>query len=251
MSLTAEESSTRSVPIRLPVSSVAAKVIVALTGLALLGFVIAHMLGNLQIFLGQETLNDYAHFLKSVPELLWAARIGLLTVFVVHVTLTILLRARARQSRSTPYMYEQKLATTKAAQYMLVSGLCILAFVLYHLAHFTLGLTQSVPQFDAATGQTINASVLSLRDSRGYHDVYSMVIHGFRQPVIAVIYILAQLLLAMHLYHGISSAFQTLGINNDRLNNAIAWVGPAIAIVIALGNLSIPIAVLSGLIQLP
>ena len=184
------------------------------------------MLGNLQIFLGQETLNDYAHFLKSVPELLWAARIGLLTVFVVHVILTILLRTRARQSRSTPYMYEQKLVTTKAAQYMLVSGLCILAFVLYHLAHFTLGLTQTVPQLDAATGQTINASVLSLRDSRGYHDVYSMVILGFRQPVIAVIYILAQLLLAMHLYHGVNSAFQTLGINNDRLNNAIAWVGP-------------------------
>ncbi len=250
MSASAVESPTRAVP-KLPLNSVATKVIVAVTGLALVGFVLIHMLGNLQIFLGQETLNDYAHFLKSVPEILWAARIGLLTVFVVHVTLAILLRTRARQSRSTPYVYEQKLATTRAAQYMLVSGLCILAFVIYHLAHFTLGLTQTVPQLDPDTGEMINASVLSLRDSRGYHDVYSMVIFGFQQPAVAVAYILAQLLLAMHLYHGVNSAFQTLGINNDRLNAAIAWIGPALAIVVAIGNLSIPIAILAGVIQLP
>jgi succinate dehydrogenase / fumarate reductase cytochrome b subunit len=236
---------------KLPLTSVATKVIVAVTGLALVGFVLIHMLGNLQIFMGQETLNDYAHFLKSVPEILWAARIGLLSVFVVHVTLAVLLRMRARQSRSTPYVYEQKLATTRAAQYMLVSGLCILAFVIYHLAHFTLGLTQTVPQLDPETGQMVSASVLNLRDSRGYHDVYSMVILGFQQPAIAVTYILAQLLLAMHLYHGVNSAFQTLGLNNDRLNAAIAWIGPALAIVVAIGNLSIPIAILAGVIQLP
>jgi succinate dehydrogenase / fumarate reductase cytochrome b subunit len=235
----------------LPLSTVATKQIVAVTGLALIAFVIVHMIGNLQIFLGQETLNAYAHFLKAVPELLWAARIGLLTIFVVHVTLGVLVRLKASEARSTPYVLERKLVTTRAARYMLVSGLLVLFFILYHLAHFTLGWTTRFPHTDPATGQMVYQTVFELRDPRGYQDVYSMVVRSFQQPAISILYVIAQLLLAFHLYHGASSLFQTLGVNNRRINNALAWFGPAIALVIAIGNISIPVAVLTGFIQLP
>jgi succinate dehydrogenase / fumarate reductase cytochrome b subunit len=232
-------------------TTVATKVIVAITGLALLGFVVIHMVGNLQIYLGQETLNAYAHFLKSIPEVLWAARIGLLTVFLVHVVLAVWLRLKSQESRTTRYVYERKLVTTRAARYMLVSGLLVLFFVLYHLAHFTLGWTQTVSVLDPATGSTVQRTFFELRDANGHQDVYAMVVHGFRQPLIAGLYIVAQILLAMHLYHGASSAFQTLGVNNYRLTRFLSYLGPVLATVIAIGNISIPVAVLAGWIGLP
>lgn len=251
MSVTAERARPgSSVPLPLT-SSVGAKVIVAITGAGLLGFVLIHMVGNLQIFLGQETLNNYAHFLKSVPEILWVFRLGLLTFFVLHVWLALQLRLRSRELRDTPYVYERKLVTTRSATYMLVSGLMVLAFIVYHLMHFTFGWTTQVRIIDPATHAAAMGSVFQLRDARGYQDVYSMVIQSFQQPLISLTYIAAQLLLAFHLYHGASSLFQTLGINNRRINTALSYVGPLVATVIAVGNISIPVAVWTGILQLP
>lgn len=248
---TAETKPAGPIGLPIPLTSVGSKIVVALTGLALVGFVIVHMLGNLQIFIGPEALNDYAHFLKSVPEILWAARIGLLTLFVVHVVLAVQLRLNSDRTRQTPYVYERKLVTTRSARYMLISGLMVLFFILYHLAHFTLGWTQSVTVLDEATGRSVSRTFFELRDPKGYQDVYAMVIYGFQQPMVSGLYIIAQLLLAMHLYHGVSSAFQTLGINHYRINAILSWVGPVLAAVIAIGNISIPVAILTGAIGLP
>jgi succinate dehydrogenase / fumarate reductase cytochrome b subunit len=235
----------------LPRTTVGAKLLVAVTGLALMGFVLAHMLGNLQIFLGQEALNAYGHFLQSNLELLWPARIGLLTVFVVHVALAVKLRLATQQARTSPYVFDRTIVTSRAARYMLVSGLLVLAFVLYHLAHFTLGWTQTATVVEPASGKLVTMGLRDLRDVNGHHDVYSMVVLGFQNPLISGLYIVAQLLLASHLYHGASSVFQTLGVNNYRVNKILRWVGPVLATVVAVGNISIPVAVLSGLISLP
>ena len=232
---TTEERRPLTLPL-LPRTSVGCKMAVAITGLALTGFVLIHMLGNLQVYLGRETLNAYAHFLKSVPELLWGARLGLLTLFVYHIVVAVRLRIHTFETRSTPYVLNRSVATTTASKYMLLSGLVVLAFVLYHLAHFTLGWTQMTPD---------GKSVLTLVDPKsGYQDVYEMVILGFRNPVVSGLYIIANILLAMHLYHGVGSLFQTLGLHRS-------WVKPlgrAVAIVVLIGNVSIPLTILTGLV---
>jgi succinate dehydrogenase / fumarate reductase cytochrome b subunit len=250
MSLSTAQAKPRIAPAPVPLTSVGAKVVVAVTGLVLTAFVIVHMIGNLQIFLGPEPLNAYAHFLKSVPELLWAARVSLLTIFVLHVVFAVQLRLHSHEARKTPYVYERKLVTSRSATYMLLTGLMVLFFLLYHLAHFTLGWTQTVTITE--NGAAVTKTFFELTDpTTGHQDVYSMVVRGFQNYLIAGLYIVAQLLLASHLYHGVSSAMQTLGVNNRRLNTFLSWLGPVVAGVIAVGNCSIPVAVLTGLIGLP
>ena len=229
---------------RLPggLTTVGAKMLVALTGIALILFVIAHMLGNLQIFLGPEALNEYAHKLKSMGPLLWVARIGLLAVFLTHIALTLALSKRNASARGPSaaespnsvlgeryrdgYGYQ---TATSASRYMIQTGILILAFVVYHLVHFTIAPDTT------ALGTEGN--------------VYAMVIKGFSKPLIAAIYIIAQLILAAHIYHGASSCFQTLGLRTPSTKPAISKAGLLLAAVIALGNLSIPLAVLSGQIS--
>ncbi len=249
----------------LPRTTVAMKVIVAITGAGLLAFVFMHMLGNLQIFLGAEKLNEYAHFLKSNPELLWPARIGLLVLFTLHVTLTIILKRRTPRARRVGYVHNQLLETTTAGRYMLLTGLVVLAFVLYHLAHFTLGMvhmtppaqpvTLNVPSGEAvaiADGPVAEPVLTSLhdgRDAQGHHDVYGMVVGSFRNPVVSMLYIAAQLVLAIHLFHGATSLFQTLGLNQCSIQPLLNRFGLIVALIIALGNCSIPAAVLAGIIH--
>ncbi len=229
---------------RLPggLTTVGAKMLVALTGIALILFVIAHMLGNLQIFLGAESLNEYAHKLKSMGPLLWVARIGLLAVFLTHIGLTLALTKRNASARGPSaaespsnalgeryrdgYGYQ---TATSASRYMIHTGLLILAFVIYHLVHFTIAPDTT------ALGTEGN--------------VYAMVIKGFSQPLIAAIYIVAQLMLASHIYHGASSCLQTLGLRTPSTKPAISKAGLLLATVIAIGNLSIPLAVLTGQIS--
>lgn len=218
-------------------STVNAKFVMAVTGLGLLAFVTIHMLGNLQIYLGQDALNAYAKKLKGMPALLWAARLGLLATFVGHVTVAIWLKRRNRAARSTSYVVRDSFDTTLASRTMLTSGLVVLAFTLFHLAHFTLGYIQG----DAH----------HLTDSQGRHDVYSMVVLGFQNRLISALYLVAMIVLWFHLKHAIVSVAQTLGISTAKNRRLIAAVGLALSTIIVLGNISIPVSVMTGLVQLP
>jgi succinate dehydrogenase / fumarate reductase cytochrome b subunit len=225
-------------------SSVGAKVLVALTGLGLVGFVVFHMIGNLKVFQGPDAVNAYAYFLKhGLGSLLWAARAGLLAIFVLHLSLALRLKARSAAARPVKYQYANSVQASAAGRTMLWSGLVILAFTLYHLAHFTFAWTNAAP---TAVGPV---NYLDLRDSQGRHDVYSMVVAGFSNPLTVVLYVLAQLVLFVHLKHGIPSTFQTLGLKNRRFRRAIEAFGLAVALVVLAGNLAIVFGVWFGVVR--
>jgi len=218
-------------------SSIGMKWTMGLTGLLLFLFVLAHMIGNLQIYGPPELINQYAVNLRAMGPLLWVARIGLATLFVVHVASAIRLSQLNRAARPVPYAVTSPQVSGYASRTMLMGGLILLGFLLYHLAHFTLGLT--------------NPEQFNLHDAQGRHDVYAMVVLGFRQPLISAIYILAMIPLVMHLSHGISSAFQTLGANSPKYQPLLRALGPVLGAVIFIGNVSIPLAVLAGIIPYP
>lgn len=219
-------------------SSIGAKWVMGLTGLALLGFVLAHMAGNLLVFQGQEALNDYAKKLKDLGPILWAMRGGLLVVFVLHVATAMRISKENREARPDRYARPQVTEkTTYAARTMLMSGLIVLAFIVYHLLHFTFGVVQ--PDAHAAAVATADTGVL---------DVYTMVIKGFQNPLIVASYAVAMVVLCMHIAHGASSVFQTLGVTYPSLSFLRNGAGKALAGVILLGNLAIPLSILFGLI---
>jgi succinate dehydrogenase / fumarate reductase, cytochrome b subunit len=215
--------------------SIGAKAIMALTGAALTLFVIAHMLGNLQIYLGREAVNSYAAKLKGMPELLWMARLGLLAVFLTHISLAIRLSMRNKEARPVAYVYQATRQATLASRTMLPSGLILLAFVIFHLAHFTLGV--------------VAPDAFDKRDALGRHDVYGMVVAGFQVWWIVVAYAVAMLLLGLHLSHGVASLFQSLGIAHPRYTGWIRRAGMTVALVLLAGNLSMPLAVLIGFVR--
>jgi succinate dehydrogenase / fumarate reductase cytochrome b subunit len=216
-------------------SSLGKKYVMALTGFALFGFVIAHMAGNLQIFLGRDSINAYAAFLKSKPELLWAARLGLLAVAVLHVTAAIQLAAQNRRARPVGYNDNKVVASSLAQRTILMSGLIILAFIIYHLLHFTFGAT--------------NPEYLGYHDPDGRHDVYRMMIAGFSNIWVSVFYIVAMGLLCLHLSHGVSSMFQSLGLRRRAITRSINLFAKTMALVIFIGNVAIVVAVLTGLVK--
>jgi succinate dehydrogenase cytochrome b subunit len=235
-------------------SSIGSKVLVAVTGVLLIAYVILHMTGNVQIFSGQDRLNDYARFLKDLGPVLWALRIGLLIVFVLHVVLAIRLKARSAAARPVGYQYHQNIQASVSSRTMLITGLVILAFVIFHLAHFTFGWVKEVEAVQAQiinghvqpTGQKVTANYLKIVDAQGRHDVYSMVIAGFRNPVIAVLYLIAQGFLLLHLSHGASSVFQTFGWNSPRAQPFVKGFGWLVALLVVGGNVAIVVAVWAG-----
>jgi succinate dehydrogenase / fumarate reductase cytochrome b subunit len=238
-------------------SSVGGKFLVALTGLMLSGFVVVHMLGNLQIFLGPDAINEYAHQLKNAGLLLWTARIALLIVFVVHLVLALRLQMSAREARPVPYAHEKTVQASYASRTMGYSGVMLLAFVLFHIAHYTVGVIQPLP-VPAEKKKSDDAkkpdepppeiSLLELTDNAGRHDVYRMMIVGFSNPLIAVLYIAAQLALMLHLSHGFASTFQSLGLNTPRLQATWTCLGWAITLLVGGGNLAIVGAVWAGIL---
>ena len=220
-------------------SSIGKKLIVAVTGIALLGFLFGHMVGNLKIFLGPEKLNDYAAFLHSMPELLWVARIGLLTAFVLHIATTITLVIQNRAAREARYEHEKTVQASGSSRIMMISGLIIVTFVIFHILHFTVGVASG---YYDPNGEYFLPN--------GDHDVYKMVVHSFSQvPAISLFYIFAMALLCSHLSHGVSSVFQTLGLRTERSWPLIQAFGYGYAAIIFLGNISIPIAAMFGWIK--
>ena len=223
-------------------SSVGAKIVVALTGLGLVGFSAFHMIGNQKVFQGRDAINGYAYFLThSLGALIWVARAGLRTIFALHQTLAIRLTLRSRAARPVPYAHPGSVQATAASRTMIWSGAVVGLFVLFHLVHFTFAL---VHQAEVEPGKFV--SYADLKDANGQHDVYSMVVFGFTTPWLAVLYIVAQVVLFLHLLHGVQSAFQTLGLKNNRFAPAIRLAGFAVATVILAGNLAIVIGVWSS-----
>lgn len=216
-------------------SHVGTKYLVAVTGALLLLFVIVHMLGNLQIYLGPEAVNSYAELLKSTPVFLWSARLGLLAAFLIHIWGIIRLTLDNRAARPAGYSLKKSRRASLFSRTMLPSGLILLAFVVYHLLHFTIGVT--------------HPNHFRLTDAAGRHDVYSMTVLGFQQPLVSFSYILAMGLLGMHLAHGAASVFQSMGWTRLRLMPLMEGVGKLVALIIVIGNISIPLACLLGFIQ--
>ncbi len=221
-------------------SSLGKKFIMAITGLALFLFVALHLLGNLQIFLGPEALNRYGHFLQSNPEIIWPARIGLLLMVALHIWSAIKLSAENKAARPISYANAPApVAASYASRTMLMSGLIIAAFIIYHLLHFTAQL-----QAINLTGKNF----AGLFDSQGRHDVFAMMVTGFRQPLVSGFYVLAIILLCLHLSHGVSAMFQSLGLKNKTYAPLIDCFAKVTALVIFIGYISIPLAVLLHLI---
>jgi succinate dehydrogenase / fumarate reductase cytochrome b subunit len=203
------------------------KLIVAITGVVLFGFVLGHLLGNLQVFLGAERLNHYAELLRANPSVLWGARIVLLGSVILHIVATIQLKLMALNARPSRYVRYTPTTSSVASRTMMWTGPMIAAFVVYHILHFTTG--------------TAHPDFLQ-------QDVYRNVILGFRRIPVSVAYIVAMVLLGFHLQHGLWSMFQSLGINHPVYTPVFKRFALLFAIVIVVGNISMPIAVMAGLI---
>jgi len=216
-------------------SSLGKKYVMAITGLGLFGFVIIHMLGNLQIFLGPDAINAYAATLKSNPLILWGARFGLLAIVTLHITSAVQLSRANRQARPVAYATSKPVASTFANRTILVSGLILFAFIVFHLAHYTIGW--------------VNPSLLTLEDAQKRHDVYRMVVIGFSNPAISIFYIVSMGLLLLHLSHGVSSLFQSLGLRSKKTFGFFDNLAKGAALILFIGNCAIVLAILFGAIK--
>ncbi len=210
--------------------------IAAITGIILILFVIGHLLGNLQIFLGPDWINGYSQHLRDLGSILWIIRILLLTTVIVHIYVTIRLAIDNRRARPEAYIDKQHVKATFASRHMVMSGLIVLAFIIYHIAHFTVRVTD-------------RRFALLKADPLNHYDVYSMMVYGFQSIYVSSFYVLGLFLLALHLSHGSSSFFQSLGLNNKTLTPRLAFGGRVFAWLLFLGYTSIPIAVLLGLVK--
>ncbi|MBN1213290.1 MAG: succinate dehydrogenase cytochrome b subunit [candidate division Zixibacteria bacterium] len=225
----------RSLPVEISYASLGKKVLMAVTGLVAFAYILGHMLGNLQIFIGRERLNDYAEFLHSLGWFLWVIRVCLFAFFAVHVWKGIQLKLENWASRPTRYVKNNTVQASLSSRTMIWTGLAVLSFIVYHILHFTVRVTN--PQYQ------------SMVDGLGRPDVYSMVIAGYQNSLIAVVYIIAVGLVCYHLTHGIASMFQSVGLNNPRLQPLLDKIGWTLAVIIFLGFISIPLAVMFGYLQ--
>ena len=211
-------------------TTVGRKAIMAVTGFILFGFVCGHLLGNLQIFLPPEKINHYAATLRSLPPLLWGTRITLLVSVILHIWSSFRLWLLQRQARPIKYVKRTSLNSTYASRTMLWSGPIIAAFVIFHLLHLTFGTVHPGGPFDE-------------------HNVYNNVVTGFQVWPVSLFYILAMIMLCYHLYHGLWSIFQSLGFSHPVYTPWLQRFSKVVAILIAAGNISIPVAVLAGFIK--
>jgi len=218
-------------------TSIGKKVMMAVTGLILFGYVFVHMYGNLHIFEGREHLNAYALWLREMGApffshevALWLVRIVLILAIVGHIWSAWQVTKLDWDSRPIGYGQKKMIAGSYAARTMRWGGVILLLFIIYHILHFTTGTLYVEGRYNPA-------------------DVYGNVVNGFRNPIVSLVYIVSMLALALHLYHGIWSMAQTLGWRNS-VNNGL-WKGFAtvMAIVIAGGNIAIPLAVMAGIVR--
>ena len=214
-------------------TTIGKKAVMAVSGLVLFGFVIVHMLGNLQIFLGPQTFNDYSLFIHQSRGVLWGARAVLLLAVTAHIVTAAQLYFRNKTARPSRYKVKKNLATSYAARVMYLSGPLLLLYIVYHIAHLTLGVTTGLGYDHAAS-------------PGGPVDVYHNVVSSFRVEWLVGIYVVAQIFLGLHIYHGAWSLFQSLGINHRRYNEPLRNAASALALATVAGFLAVPIGVYAG-----
>jgi succinate dehydrogenase / fumarate reductase cytochrome b subunit len=220
-------------------SSLGKKYVMASTGLVLFLFVVAHLAGNLQFFLGRETINRYGHFLQSNPELLWPARLFLLLMIGLHIWSAIKLTLENRAARPVAYAQLKTAGSTYASRTMMMSGLIIFFFIVYHILHFTV-------QVKAVNLANADFDRFMDPNQNTWHDVYRMMVIGFSNLWVSLFYLVGMALLCLHLSHGISSMFQSLGWKSPAYAPTLDKLARIAGVVIFLGYASIPIAVLCG-----
>jgi succinate dehydrogenase / fumarate reductase cytochrome b subunit len=236
-------------------STIGRKLIMAVTGVFLILFVAGHLVGNLQVFESPDRINGYAHFLQSLGPALWAARIFLLACVGLHVWAATSLALEDRAARGdNQYVVKKWIRASVASRYMRWTGYVVLAFILYHLAQFTVGVAQP---------QSFKANIAHYTMKGDYHvlgvtvvaagtevlDVRTMVIRGFSNPVVSLFYIVAVGLLSLHLQHGADSLFQTLGLRSESWGRGLRKLVTLLCLAYFLGNLAIPGSVLAGILR--
>lgn len=212
-------------------SSVGCKMTMALTGLMLVGFLIAHLSGNLLVFKGPEAINTYAKTLRDYIEVLWVLRLGLIAAFLLHIYSAIRLTALNRKTAQYQYKVKNYKRSSFVARSMMLSGLVLLSFALYHLAHLTFRLTH--PEFETL----------------GHYDVYTMLILSFKSPLLTFFYSLSICLLMAHLVHGLQSFWRTLGLRHPKYNHYLNRGSVLLGVILGCGFLSIPVSVFFELIR--
>lgn len=213
-------------------TAIGKKTVMAVTGLIWFGFVIGHMIGNLQVYLGPEQLNGYAQHLKDLAPLLWIVRLVMATSFVLHIVAAFQLWRASSRARPVAYGRRDYAAANYASLTMIWTGPMILLFVAYHIAHFT------------APGLAMSSGY-----EHSHTDVYANVVSGFSVPWVSALYLLAQGALGAHLLHGGQSLLQTLGLSHPRYNGPPQVILKALCVALFVGNISIPLAVLAGIIR--
>jgi succinate dehydrogenase cytochrome b subunit len=219
-------------------STVGRKILMAVTGLMLVCFITVHLMGNLSVFAGADGINAYAKQLHDLGPLVWVFRLAMLGLFAVHITFGIQLYLENRAATPETYAVQKSLVTTFSAKTMVFTGLILLAFLVYHLLHFTVQVTN--PE--------ISASHLPL-DAAMRPDVFSMMVLSFQKVFISVIYIIAMAALFLHLSHGVSSWVQTLGWSTGPSQDKVTAIGKIIAIVYGLAYIAIPLFILARIVK--
>ena len=223
-------------------SSLGKKYLMAGSGAVLFLFVLGHLVGNLQIFLGPEAINRYGHFLQTNVELLWPVRIALLVIIGIHIWSATRLTLETRAARPTAYAQWQPTVATYASRTMMMSGLIVAAFIIYHLLHFTV-------MVKAVNLTNTDFHTLTDNDPEKRHDIYRMMVLGFQQPLVSIFYVVGVGLLCLHLSHGVSAMFQSLGWKKRSYGQDLDCGAKWLAALIFLGYSSIPVAILLGCIK--
>jgi succinate dehydrogenase / fumarate reductase cytochrome b subunit len=218
---------------RLLSDSIGRKVVMAITGLLMVLFVVGHLLGNMSIFAGANGINTYAEKLHGLPAVVWATRIVMLAAVLFHLVISIQITLENGKASPTRYAVDRKLRATFAGRNMIWTGLLLGAFIVFHLFHFTV---RSIP------------GMVLVQDTLGRFDVYAMVADGFGKAFNAVVYVVAMVMLFLHLSHGIQSTFQSLGLNNPKTMPGFVRFGSVLSVVFLLGYGAIPVAIFFGLI---
>jgi succinate dehydrogenase / fumarate reductase cytochrome b subunit len=236
-------------------STLGRKLVMAVSGVVLILFVVGHLVGNLQVFEDPDRINGYAHFLQSLGPTLWAARIFLLVCVSLHIWAATVLALESRRARGDePYAVKRWIRATVASRTMRWTGYIVLAFILYHLAQFTVGVAQpasfkeNIPHY-TMRGDYHILGFTAVPAGTEVLDVRSMMIRGFSNPLVSIFYIVAIGLLSLHLLHGGESLFQTLGWRNHRWERGLRAVVTVLCAAYFLGNLAIPGSVLLGMLK--
>ncbi len=212
-------------------TSVGKKAALAVSGVILFGFVVGHMLGNLQVLLGPEVFNAYAAGIKHNAILLWGTRSVLIVALLTHVWLVLELYGKSIAARPIAYKVKKNIATSYAAVMMKYTGPLLLAYIVFHLAHFTFPGT-SLGDYDHVP-----------------EDVYANFVNAFSIPWVVALYVIANLMLSMHLYHGVFSMLQSLGFNHPRYNKRLTYFSRGLAFLVTAGNVFLPLTVFLGLVK--